>query len=93
MKEISDRAISIIGGADGPTSVFVAGITQRKYASQKNCLKESLISRYKSELLGELKEVIRTISFVADNIECIGAKKCQKRYMCDQEKVNQNLGL
>ena len=94
---MSNSSIGIIGGADGPTSVFVAGrkkaipikirfknwfykwkgrqaakkitagertlaemvayaaekynaveadITQRKYASQKNCLKESLINRY-----------------------------------------------
>ena len=104
------EAVSIIGGADGPTSVFVAGkkkgiplkhrlknriykwkgkraakkitagaqtleevvayaaekyhaaeadIAQRKYAAQKNCLKESLISRYKPELLGGLAEPIR----------------------------------
>ena len=109
MKEMSSGAVAIIGGADGPTSVFVAGrkkgiplkhrvknriykwkgkraakqiiagertlaetvayavdkydaveadITQRKYASQKKCLKGSLICRYKPELLGKLPEII-----------------------------------
>lgn len=104
MKEMSKSTVAIIGGADGPTSVFLAGrkkkiplkhqiknrfykwkrkcvekkiiagertledvvayaaekydatkadITKRKYATQKLCLKESLISRYKPELLGD----------------------------------------
>jgi len=102
MKEMSKGSVGIIGGADGPTSVFVAGrkkgipikyriknriykwkgkqaakkitagertlsevvtyavkkynaveadITKRKYAVQKNCLKESLISRYRQEVM------------------------------------------
>ena len=104
---MKNSTVAIIGGADGPTSVFVAGrkkgiplrhriknriyrwkgkcaarkitagarsleevvayavekydateadIMQRKYAEQKNCLKESLISRYRPELPGELAE-------------------------------------
>ena len=122
MKEISNKSISIIGGADGPTSVFVAGrkkgvpikhriqnriykwkrkrtarmitagertlsevvvyavkkynaieidITQRKYAAQKNCLKESLISRYKPELFGELKEVIRPDDYTPKTVKVL----------------------
>ena len=110
MKEKSSSAVGIIGGADGPTSVFIAGrkkeipikhriknyiyrwkgkraamrivagertlseviayavkkynvveadINQRKYIMQKICIKESLISRYKPELLGELAEFVR----------------------------------
>lgn len=104
MKEMSNSSIGIIGGADGPTSVFVTGrkkgipikirfknwiykwkgrqaakkitagertlsevvtyavkkynaveadITQRKYATQKNCLKESLIRRKITEMISE----------------------------------------
>ena len=109
-KRISKESIAIIGGADGPTSVFIAGrkkgipikhriknriyrwkgkqaskkitagertlseavtyavkkynatevdISLRKYATQKNCLKESLISRYKPELLDKMAELTR----------------------------------
>ena len=103
------EAVGIIGGADGPTSVYIAGrkkgvpikhriqnriykwkskraakrivagtrtlsevvtyavekyggaeadINSRKYATQKNCLKASLISRHKTELLEEPAEEI-----------------------------------
>ena len=133
MKEISDRAISIIGGADGPTSVFVAGrkkgipikhriknriykwkgnqaakkitagertlsevvayavkkydaveadITQRKYASQKNCLKESLISRHKPELLGELAELIRPDEYTSETVKAL-----QDQFHARRERV------
>lgn len=133
MKEISDKAISIIGGADGPTSVFVAGrkkgvpikhriqngiykwkgkraarkitagertlsevvvyavkkynaieidITQRKYAAQKNCLKESLISRYKPELFGELKEVIRPNEYTQETVRVL-----QEQFRARRERV------
>lgn len=122
MKEISKGTISIIGGADGPSSVFVAGrkkgvpikrqiqngvykwkgkhaarkitagertlsevvayavekynaietdMTQRMYASQKKCLKESLISRYKPELFGELKEVIRPDDYTPKTVKVL----------------------
>lgn len=108
MKEKSSSAVGIIGGADGPTSIFMAGRTgklplkiriknriykrkskkaqkrivagahtleeviayagekyhltevtdtQRKYVEQRKCLKESLISKHKPELLGDLKEM------------------------------------
>ena len=36
-----------------------ADINQRKYITKKICIKESLISRYKPELLGNLAEVVR----------------------------------
>jgi len=119
---MSKESIAIIGGADGPTSVFVAGrkkgipikhriknriykwkgkqaakkitagertlsevvtyaekkydaveadITQRKYASQKNVLKESLISRYKPELLRELAELIRPDEYTPETVKAL----------------------
>ena len=125
MKEMSSGAVGIIGGADGPTSVLVAGrngrakniplkhrirnriykwkrkfvekqiiagertlaevvtyavekydatkadINQRKYATQKLCLKESLISRYKPELLGELAETIRPEDFNPETVKAL----------------------
>ena len=123
---MKNSSVAIIGGADGPTSVFVAGRTkgiplkhriknkiyrwkskcaarkitagersleeviayavkiygaveidigQRKYAVQKNCLKESLISRYKPELLGELAEPIKPEELNADAV-----KRLQEQY-------------
>ena len=119
---MNKEAVSIIGGSDGPTSVFVAGrkngvpikhriknqiykwkgkraakkiapgertlaevvayavekyhaveadIIHRKYAAQKNCLKESLIGRYKPELLGELAEPVRPDEFTPDTVKAL----------------------
>lgn len=130
---MSKASIAIIGGADGPTSVFVAGrkkgipikhriknriykwkgkraaknitagertlsevvayalekydateadITQRKYASQKNCLKESLISRYKPELLGELAETISPDAFTPETVKAL-----QDQFLARRERV------
>ena len=104
--ENNSRAIDIIGGADGPTSVYlkkqkvpirhyirnliykykgkraekriVSGthtlaelveyatvryaaveldINHKRYRMQKECMKESLVTRHRTDLLGELKEI------------------------------------
>lgn len=110
MKEKSKSGVSIIGGSDGPTSIFIAGRTQKrplkvrirnliykfrrkviekkvvagehtldelvqyaknrynlietdpsekKYIEQRKDLKESLILRYKPEILGEMKDITK----------------------------------
>ncbi len=130
---MSKASMAIIGGADGPTSVFVAGrkkgipikhriknriykwkgkraakkiiagertlaevvayavekydateadITQRKYATQKNCLKESLISRYKPELWGELAEAIRPDAFTTETVKAL-----QDQFLARRERA------
>lgn len=128
------ESIAIIGGADGPTSVFVAGRTGklplkiriknriykwkskkaqkrivagthtlaevvayagekyyltevtetgRKYVEQRKCLKESLISRYQPELLGDLKEVKRPEAFTEDSI-----KELQRQFLARRERID-----
>lgn len=110
MREKSKAGVSIIGGADGPTSVFIAGrrgkktlkerirrqihkykrkravgkiragahtleevvayamdkydatevlMGQKRYVERQRNLKESLIIRYKPELLGHMKDISR----------------------------------
>ena len=134
MKEKSSSAVGIIGGADGPTSVFVAGRTgklplkigiknhiykwkskkvqksivagahtleevvayadekyhltevtesQRKYVEQRKCLKESLVSRYKPELLGDLKEVKRPEIYTEDSV-----KELQRQFFARREMID-----
>lgn len=133
MKEMSKGSVGIIGGADGPTSVFVAGrkkgihikhriknriyrwkgkqaakritagertlsevvayavkkynaveadITQRKYATQKICLKESLVSRFRPELLGDLAEVIRPDDYTPETVKAL-----QEQFQARRERV------
>ena len=133
MIEKRSSSVGIIGGADGPTSVFISGrkkriplkhriknriykwkgthaakkitagartleevvayavdkyhaaeadITQRKYATQKNCLKESLISRYKPELLGGSAEPIGPEEIGPDT-----AKALQDQFLARREMV------
>lgn len=116
----SVKSVGIIGGADGPTSVFVAGgrkkrtlkqkireaiykkkrdrtekkivanphtlaevvqYLQEKYSAvevseqfgdykeQYNCIKESLIYRYKPELLGELAEIKKPAEYTEETIK------------------------
>lgn len=130
---MANKSIAIIGGADGPTSVFVAGrkkgiplkhriknriykwkgkraarritpgdhtlaevvsyavhkydavevdISQRKYALQRNCLKESLIGRYKPELLGELAEVIRPDEYTSETVKVL-----QDQFLARRKRV------
>ena len=130
---MSKESIGIIGGADGPTSVFVAGrkkgipikhriknriyrwkgkqaakritagertlsevvtyavkkynaveadITQRKYATQKNCIKESLVSRFRPELLGDLVEVIRPDEYTPETVKAL-----QEQFQARRERV------
>lgn len=130
---MSKESIGIIGGADGPTSVFVAGrkkgipikhriknriyrwkgkkaakritagertlsevvtyavkkynaleadITQRKYATQKNCIKESLVSRFRPELLGDLAEVIRPDEYTPETVKAL-----QEQFQARRERV------
>ena len=134
MKEMSSSAVGIIGGADGPTSVFVAGRTgklplkiriknhiykwkskkaqksivagahtleevvayadekyhltevtetQRKYVEQRKCLKESLISRHKPELLGDLQEVKRPEAYTEDSV-----KELQRQFLARREMID-----
>ena len=133
MKEKSSSAVGIIGGADGPTSVFVAGRigkrplririknriykwkskkaqkkivagshtlkevvayadekyhltkipeTGRKYVEQRKCLKESLISRHKPELLGELAEIIRPDDYTPESVKAL-----QDRFQARRERA------
>ena len=133
MEMMNKEAVTIIGGTDGPTSVFVAGrkkgiplkhriknrfykwkgkcaakkitvgertlaevvayaaekyhaveadITQRKYAIQKSCLKESLISRYKPELLGELAEPVRLNDMNPETVKAL-----QQQFFARREHV------
>ena len=130
---MNKEAVTIIGGSDGPTSVFVAGrkkgvpikhqiknqiykwkgkraakkiaagertlaevvayagekyhaveadITHRKYAAQKSCLKESLIARYKPELLGELAEPVRPDELTPDTV-----KAMQEQFLARRERA------
>lgn len=134
MKEASSSAVGIIGGADGPTSVFVAGRTgklplkiriknhiykwksrkaqksivagahtleevvayadekyhltevtesHRKYSEQRKCLKESLISRHKPELLGDLPEVKKTEIYTEDSV-----KELQRQFLARRELID-----
>ena len=134
MVEKSSSAVGIIGGTDGPTSVFIAGrkreiplkhriknriykwkgkravkkitpgerslaevvtyaaekyhaveadITQRKYAAQKTCLKESLISRYKPELLGELAKPASPDELTPDTVKVMQEQFLARRKMIE----------
>lgn len=113
------KSVSIIGGTDGPTSVFIAGRTgkkplkdwvrnyfykckrkrmenkihagghtlkevvayanerltvtevpvdEKKYIEQRKCLKESLILRYKPELLGDMNDIIKPPVWNEDSV-------------------------
>ena len=135
MKEMSKGTVGIIGGADGPTSVFVAGrkkrvsikgcirnkiyewkrncatkkitagersldeviiyaakkyqaaeidATTRRYVSQKNCLKESLISRYKPELLGNLAELTRADEYTPETLKTLEEQFLARRKMAQE---------
>ena len=130
---MSKEAIAIIGGADGPTSVFVDGrkrriplkhrirnriykwkgkraakkitsgerslsevveyavkkyqaveadINQRKYITKKICIKESLISRYKPELLGNLAEVVRPDEYTSEAVKAL-----QDQFQARRERI------
>lgn len=134
MKEKISSAGGIIGGADGPTSVFVAGRTgkrplkiriknrvykwkrkkaqkrivagahtleeviayagekyhltevantQRKYVEQRKCVKESLISRHKPELLGDLKELERPETYTEETV-----KELQRQFLARREMID-----
>lgn len=59
-----------------------ADITQRKYATQKICLKESLICRYRPELLGELAEVSRPDDYIPETVKAL-----QEQFQARRERV------
>ncbi len=133
MKDMSKGSVGVIGGADGPTSVFIAGrkkgipikhriknyiyrwkgkraakkitagertlsevvayavkkynaveadISQRKYITQKNCIKESLVSRYKPELLGELADIVRPDEYTTETV-----KDLQNKFQARRERI------
>ena len=130
---MSKQSIAIIGGSDGPTSVFVTGrkngihikhsiknriyrwkgkqaakritagertlsevvtyavkrynaveadLTKRKYATQKNCLKESLVSRFRPELLEDLVEVIRPDDYTPETVKAL-----QEQFQARRERI------
>ena len=129
-----NNSVAIIGGADGPTSVYVAGRTrriplkhriknyinkckskkaqkriiagahtleevvsyadekyhlnevaetQRKYIEQRKCLKESLISRCKPELLGDLAEPKKPESYTEESV-----REMQKQWLARREMID-----
>lgn len=130
---MSKEGVTIIGGADGPTSVFIVGrkkgislrrriknrfyrwkgrcaekrivagertlaevvgyaidryhaveadITQQKYRIQKNCLKESMITRYKPELLGEVAEPARPGELTPETVRIL-----QEQFLARRERA------
>ena len=119
-EEMKAESVSIIGGVDGPTSVFLAGRTgkrswkvrirnrifqlrrkwiarrirpsahtleevvlfvkqhygareasreSRAYREQRECLKSALIGRYRPELLGELRTILRPDIYNEESIQ------------------------
>lgn len=61
MKQKSKNGVSIIGGADGPTSVFIAGHSKKQPLKLR--IKNS-IYRYKSQICGNFKYLLAlTFSF------------------------------
>ena len=133
MKDRRNRAVSIIGGADGPTSVFIAGRTgkkplkariknyfyrrkrrrkekkifagahtleevvsyandkykvceiaetERRYAEQKQGLKESLITMHRPELLENIGEIPRPEVYTEESI-----RQLQRQMQMRSEKI------
>ncbi len=53
MKEKSKSEVSIIGGADGPTSIFIAGRTRKK--PLKKVRIRNIIYRYRRKIVEKKK--------------------------------------
>lgn len=71
MKEKSSSAISIIGGADGPTSVWIAGRTKQKnvFRRWKRYIWQWQQKRKRDRVLTDLKKNIAVIDKQAHSLE------------------------
>ena len=59
--KMNNNAIAIIGGADGPTSVFVAG---KLNSVLEMCIRDSVNTDGIKELLPELKRIGNNLSLI-----------------------------
>ena len=66
MKEKSKSEVSIIGGADGPTSIFIAGRTRKKPLKVRI---QNIIYRYRRKIVE--KKVVADAHTLPVIIECM----------------------
>ena len=95
MKEKSQSEVSIIGGADGPTSIFIAGRTQKRPLKVKI---RNTIYRFRRKLV-EKKVVAgehtldELVQYAKSNYNLIEIDSSERRYNEQQKNLKESLIL
>lgn len=95
MKEKSQSEVSIIGGADGPTSIFIAGRTQKRPLKVKI---RNTIYRFRRKLIE--KKVVASehtldelVQYAKSNYNLIEIDSSERRYNEQQKNLKESLIL
>lgn len=95
MKEKSKSEVSIIGGADGPTSIFIAGRTRKKPLKVRI---RNIIYRYRRKIV-EKKVVADShtldelVQYAMNTYNLIETNSTERKYMEQQKNLKESLIL
>lgn len=95
MKEKGKCAVSIIGGADGPTSVFVAGRMGKR--SLRECIRRYLYKcrkkRMKKRIIAGAHTLEEVVTYAKRKYQISEISKDQKKYIDHCKNLKENLVL
>ena len=95
MKEKSKSEVSIIGGADGPTSIFIAGRTRKKPLKVRI---RNIIYRYRRKIV-EKKVVADShtldelVQYAMNTYNLIETNSTERKYIEQQKNLKESLIL
>ena len=93
MKEKSQNTVSIIGGADGPTSVFIAGRSGKKPLKVRirNCIYKYKQGRAEKKIVPGAHSLEEVVAYAKDNYDVMEMDGSRKQYVEQRKNLKENL--
>ena len=88
MIEKSKSGVSIIGGADGPTSIFIAGKTQKKSLKVKirNAIYKHKRKRAEKKIVADAHTLNELVQYAMNNYDFVEINVAERKYM--EQRIN-----
>lgn len=95
MIEKSKSGVSIIGGADGPTSIFIAGKTQKRYLKVKirNAIYKHKRKRAEKKVVAGAHTLNELVQYAMNKYDLIEINVAERKYIEQRINLKENLIL
>ncbi len=93
MKEKSTSSVSIIGGADGPTSVFIAGRSEKKLlkARMRNYINNYKRKRVEKKIFQNAHTIEQVLAYANNKYSIVEVDATQKKYTEQRKCLKESL--